>query len=71
MGYVLPQGRAVFKGHTGDVACDHYHRYKEDVAIMKGNRFKSLSPLAFLAAYHTGRNRRGESQRSGLLQPSD
>ncbi len=21
-------------GHTGDVACDHYHKYKEDVAIM-------------------------------------
>ncbi len=25
----------VFEGHTGDVACDHYHRFKEDVAIMK------------------------------------
>ncbi|GGK82755.1 GH1 family beta-glucosidase [Mangrovihabitans endophyticus] len=24
----------VFAGHTGDVACDHYHRYAEDVAIM-------------------------------------
>src|SRR4030095_11343939 len=22
-------------GHTGDVANDHYHRYKEDVALMK------------------------------------
>ena len=22
-------------GHTGDVACDHYHRWREDVAIMK------------------------------------
>ncbi|MDI6858392.1 MAG: GH1 family beta-glucosidase [Dehalococcoidia bacterium] len=22
-------------GDTGDVACDHYHRYKEDVALMK------------------------------------
>src|SRR5512141_411922 len=21
-------------GHTGDMACDHYHRYREDVAIM-------------------------------------
>lgn len=21
-------------GHTGDIACDHYHRYKEDVALM-------------------------------------
>ncbi len=25
----------VFGGHTGDVACDHYHRYREDVALMK------------------------------------
>jgi beta-glucosidase len=24
----------VTDGHTGDVACDHYHRYAEDVAIM-------------------------------------
>lgn len=25
----------VFEGHTGEVACDHYHRYQEDVKIMK------------------------------------
>lgn len=25
----------VYEGHTGDVACDHYHRYKEDIALMK------------------------------------
>lgn len=24
-----------FDGHHGDVACDHYHRYLEDIAIMK------------------------------------
>ncbi len=24
-----------WEGHTGDVACDHYHRYGEDVALMK------------------------------------
>ncbi|MEV6487152.1 GH1 family beta-glucosidase [Actinoplanes sp. NPDC051633] len=24
----------VYAGHTGDVACDHYHRYREDVAMM-------------------------------------
>ena len=28
------QGR-VYAGHTGDVAIDHYHRYKQDVALMK------------------------------------
>ena len=26
---------AIWKGQTGDVACDHYHRYKQDVAVMK------------------------------------
>lgn len=26
---------------TGDVACDHYHRYKEDIAIMKKLNFNS------------------------------
>jgi beta-glucosidase len=26
---------AVFEGHTGAVACDHYHRYREDVALMR------------------------------------
>jgi beta-glucosidase len=25
---------AVFEGHTGEVACDHYHRYREDTALM-------------------------------------
>ena len=25
----------VLEGHTGDVACDHYHRFKEDVRLMK------------------------------------
>ncbi len=26
---------AVWNGQTGDVACDHYHRYPEDVALMR------------------------------------
>jgi len=25
----------ILEGHTGDVACDHYHRFREDVALMK------------------------------------
>jgi beta-glucosidase len=32
---------AVWEGHTGDVACDHYHRYPEDVALMKTLGIKS------------------------------
>ncbi len=26
----------VRNGDTGDIACDHYHRYREDVALMRG-----------------------------------
>lgn len=26
---------AVFEGHSGDVACDHYHRYRDDVGLMR------------------------------------
>jgi len=25
----------IWDGHTGDVGCDHYHRWREDVAIMR------------------------------------
>ncbi|MBK9475177.1 MAG: beta-glucosidase [Tetrasphaera sp.] len=25
----------VVQGHTGDVACDHYHRWREDLALMR------------------------------------
>lgn len=32
--FVKEEGR-IFEGHTGDVACDHYRRFREDVAIMK------------------------------------
>jgi beta-glucosidase len=42
----------VINGDTGDVACDQYHRYKEDVAIMKqlgqrGYRFSIAWPRVF------------------------
>ncbi len=26
---------AIWSGHTGDIACDHYRRYSEDIALMK------------------------------------
>jgi beta-glucosidase len=26
---------AVYSGHTGEIACDHYHRWREDIGIMK------------------------------------
>jgi beta-glucosidase len=42
----------ILNGDTGDVACDQYHRYKEDVAIMKqlgmrGYRFSIAWPRIF------------------------
>ena len=35
-----------YKATTGDVAVDHYHRYKEDIALMAEmglNTYRSLS----------------------------
>lgn len=29
------EGGHVYESHTGDVACDHYHRFREDVALMR------------------------------------
>ena len=42
----------ILNGNTGDIACDQYHRYKEDVAIMKelgmrGYRFSIAWPRVF------------------------
>jgi beta-glucosidase len=31
----------IHDGHTGDVACDHYHRYREDVALMRALNLNS------------------------------
>ena len=33
--FVREPGR-ILNGATGDVACNHYHRYPEDVALMAG-----------------------------------
>ncbi|MDR2675111.1 MAG: beta-glucosidase [Opitutaceae bacterium] len=32
--FVRQPGR-IWEGHTGDTACDHYHRWREDVALMR------------------------------------
>ena len=34
----------IANGDTGDVACDHYHRYAEDIALMRGHRRRA--PIA-------------------------
>src|ERR1041384_3488346 len=54
---------AVFEGHTGDVACDHYHRYREDVALMKA---LGLQVYRFSVALPPGLPQgRGQSNRLG------
>lgn len=35
------QPERTYEGHTGDVACDHYHRYKEDIKLMKDMGIKA------------------------------
>ncbi len=29
------QDQAVYGGDSGDIACDHYHRFRQDIALMK------------------------------------
>jgi beta-glucosidase len=46
------QPNAVWNRQTGDIACDHYHRFAEDVALMKeiglkGYRFSVAWPRVF------------------------
>lgn len=55
---------AIYGGHTGDIACDHYHRWAEDVALMarmglKAYRFSIAWPRLFPQG-------RGKLNRPGL-----
>ena len=54
---------AVFEGHTGETACDHYHRYKEDVALMKTLGVKSYRFSVSWTRVLPERRRRGQRAR--------
>ena len=60
----------VASGHTGDVACDHYHRYPEDVALMADLGLARLPVLGRLAADPAGRHGPGGAPRPRLLRPA-
>ena len=37
---------AVHAGNTADIACDHYHRWRQDVLIMQEMRLRYLTDFA-------------------------
>ena len=61
------EGR-VYDNQNGDVACDHIHRYKEDIAMMRLLGSKGIPLFLKLGAADAGRN--GACQRkSGCVVP--
>lgn len=53
-----------FKGTNGDLAVDHYHRYKEDIALMKEQGLKAYRfSVAWTRIFPNGR---GEVNQAGL-----
>ena len=53
-----------YKATTGDVAVDHYHHYKEDIALMAEMGLKAYRfSIAWTRIYPTGR---GEVNEAGL-----
>jgi hypothetical protein len=67
--YAYTEGQ-IKNGHNADVANDHYHRYKDDVALMKGDRGAGVPVLRRLAADLSDRPRPAERKRRRLLQPT-
>lgn len=50
------QEGTTFKGSNGDVAVDHYHRYKEDIALMAEQGLKAYRfSVAWSRIYPAGR----------------
>jgi beta-glucosidase len=56
-------------GTNADVANDHYHRYRDDVRLMKELGDKGVPVLHRLAARLPERGRRAEPEGPRLLQP--
>ena len=70
LGHLRRDARPVVDGDTGDVACDHYHRCREDVALMARARPRRLPLLGLLAAGAPGRRRPVNAAGPRLLRPA-
>ena len=47
----------IHKGETGDIACDHYHRFKEDIQLLKKMGVKAYRfSIAWARIMPTGKN---------------
>ncbi len=53
----------VLNGDTGDVACDSYHRYPEDIALLRAAQPQELPLLGRLDAHPAGGPRPRESRK--------
>ncbi len=60
----------VLNGDTGDVACDHYHRFPQDVAIMADLGPRGVPILRVMAAGAPPGNRTTERGGPRLLRPA-
>ncbi len=54
-------------GDTGDIACDHYRRWAEDVALMRQTRFAGLPLQRFVEQDSSRRHGCSECCRSRFL----
>ena len=64
--HATPPGK-VAGGETGDVACDHYHRWRRGPRSARRGRLGRLPVLGRLAAHPADRRRAGEPARPRLL----
>ena len=67
--YTKESGK-VYGGHTGETACDHYHRFREDVRIMKEIGLKHTGFLLTGHVFCRG-DRESKRGRNTVLQRSD
>lgn len=66
--YCHEEGGHIKQGHTGDIACDHYHRYREDVQLMRELGIRSYRFSISWSRILPGGNWSGKSKGNRFLQ---